>query len=182
MANYRLTAQTVRFLICALRYVEGLMRHQLAILRWDTPFFQNAIASDDVFFSLPLYKEYSDLHHVAAWFDCAFIVMNGNNRDNLKFMMAYTEELKAERKRPIELKQEVYEITMSHNLGQLKAICNLYLHHLYGHKVLMAGSEKISPIQINEIDETLAQLSDIMEGDLFFGVEAEPLAALSKLL
>jgi len=167
VTTYCFTAEMVKFFIAAAHYHENLLGRQLADLSSD-PFTSPALRKDRAFYSLPLYKELDSARHLRAWLDTAFIILQGDNRDNRRFMKAFTAELRAKEMRPIELKQDEYTIMMgTMNASRLKEPCALYLQYLREQRDVLAAGSKVASKDLDALDATLERLSEIMNSEMF---------------
>lgn len=179
-----LATETVQFFIAATRFVENYLRFQIHSLYTD-PFFTSSFPEETNFFeATALAADFSTVHHLACWLETAFITLDGNNKDNLSFMMHFTKALQEENRQdsPIMLKREKYEdIVFGMNVAMLRPICHFYLKHLQMQRNSIATSKKLTPDALKIIDAILARLSIVMASEKFASVAEDYAFSVFKM-
>jgi hypothetical protein len=166
-----LSAETVRFFLAAARHFEALLNFQLFSLHTD-PFIPQSV-SEATLHSTSLFADFSTAHHLAAWLETAFMALDGDNRDNARFMKYFTDALQRQQVGPpIQLKREQYQDILADNmLGMLKPVCGVYLNHLRLQRDKLAAGGKISSQELERIDQLIARLSVVLAGKRFAEVK-----------
>ncbi len=166
-----LSAETVRFYLAAARHFEALLNFQLFSLHTDT--FVTQIVSEATLHSTSLFADFTTAHHLAAWLETAFMTLDGDNRDNARFMKYFTDALQRQQAGPpIQLKREQYQDILADNMiGMLKPVCGVYLNHLRLQRDKLAAGEKISRQELEGTDQLIERLSAVLAGKRFAEVK-----------
>jgi hypothetical protein len=169
-----LSAETVRFFLAASRYFEALLNFKLFSLHTD-PFIVQTV-SQTTLHSTSLAADFSAAHHLAVWLETAFMTLDGDNQDNLRFMKHFTDALQRQQAGPpIQLKREQYQDILADNMiSMLKPICGVYLNHLRMQRDKLAAGGKISRQELEKTDKMIEQLSAVSTGKRF--AEVKPFA------
>jgi hypothetical protein len=166
-----LSAETVKFFLAAARYFEAFLNFQLFSLHTDP--FIGVSANETALQSTSLAADFSTAHHLAVWLETAFMALDGDNRDNARFMKYFTEALQRQHAGPpIQLKHQQYQDILADNMiSMLKPVCNVYLNHLRMQRDNLAVGGKISRQALDQIDEVITHSSTMLAGKRFAEVK-----------
>lgn len=167
-----LTAEVVKFFLAAARHFKSYLQFQYHSLHTD-PFFSSSFDSE-VLSSTSLISDFGTAHHLSAWLETAFMTLDGDNRDNLKFMTHFQETLRREEGQdpPIELKLDEYPDILADNMTcMLKPICHFYLKQLQLQRDKLAMGDKTVSQDLETIDASIDRFSAVLASKKFTDVE-----------